>query len=201
MMKKLKIFSNAQTEEQWLNKMLQKGWQLKCVNAFNMYSFEKTSNKEQILRLDCQSFASDQAFQQYKAIYEEFGWVHVGGSRFSALQYWLNRYSQDDSLFSDQSSEKHYLQRLSQTYGACASFFLFITFCVFKNAAQFLNIKDAYYTPGLWDKNGFDFWGAFLFETPLAIFRFGSPWLMLIFGLISLNTYLKYKRQIDKSVS
>lgn len=200
MMKKLKVFSNAQKEEQWLNKMLQKGWQLKSVNAFNVYSFEKTSNKEKILRLDCQSFASEQKFQQYKALYEEFGWVHVGGSRFSTLQYWLNPNNKDDSLFSDQSSEKHYLQRLSKTYGACAYLFLFITFCVFKNSAQFLNIKDAYYTPGLWDKNGFDFWGAFLFETPFAIFRFGSPWLMLIFGLVSLNTYVKYKREIDKSV-
>lgn len=43
-MKKLKVFSNAQKEEQWLNKMLQKGWQLKNVNAFNVYSFEETSN-------------------------------------------------------------------------------------------------------------------------------------------------------------
>lgn len=200
MMKKLKVFSNAQREEQWLNKMLQKGWQLKNVTAFNVYSFEKTSNKAQTLRLDCQSFDSEQKFQQYKALYEDFGWVHVGGSRFSTLQYWLNPNNRDDSLFSDQSSKKHYFQRLSKTYGAFALFFLFITFCVFENSAQFLNIKEAYYTPGLWDKNGFDFWGAFLFETPFAIFRFGSPWFMLIFGLVFLNTYFKYKREIDKSV-
>ena len=163
-------------------------------------SFEKTSNKEQILRLDCQSFSSEQKFQQYKALYEEFDWVHIGGSHFSTLQYWLNPNNKDDSLFSDQSSEKHYLQRLSKTYGACAFLFLFITFCVFKNSGQFLNIKDAFYTPGLWDKNGFDFWSAFLFDTPFAILRFGSPWLMLFFGLVSLNTYFKYKREIDNSV-
>lgn len=200
MMKKLRIFSNAQKEEQWLNKMLQKGWQLNRVNAFNMYSFEKTSNKVQIVRLDCQSFASEQKFQQYKALYEEFGWVHVGGSRGSTLQYWLNPTNKDDLLFSDQSSEKHYFQRLSKTYGTFAFFFLFLTFCLFKNSAQFLSIKDAYYTPGLWDKNGFDFLGAFLFETPFAFLRFGSPWLVLIFGLVFLNTYFKYKREIDKSV-
>lgn len=200
MMIKLKIFSNVQKEERWLNKMLQKGWQLKSVNSFNLYSFEKTSNEEQILRLDCQDFESEQKFQQYKALYEEFGWVHIGGSRLTTLQYWLNPTTKDDSLFSDQSSKKHYLQRLSKTYGTYALFFLFLTFCVFQNSAQFLNIKDAYYTPRLWDKTGFDFWGAFLFETPIAIFRFGSPWLMLIFGLISLNTFFKYKRDIDNSV-
>ncbi|MCZ8540207.1 DUF2812 domain-containing protein [Psychrobacillus psychrodurans] len=197
---KFKVFSNAHKEEQWLNKMLQNGWQLKSVNAFNVYSFEKTSNKEQILRLDCQSFASEQKFQQYKALYEEFGWVHLGGSRLSTLQYWLNSNSIDDLLFSDQFSEKHYLHRLRKIYGVYACFSLFITFCLFQNSAHFLTIKDAYYTPGLWDKNGFDFLGAFLFETPLAITRFGSPWLMLIFGLVSINMYFKYKREIDKSV-
>ena len=200
MMKKLKFFLNAQKEEQWLNKMLQKGWKLKRINAFNVYSFEKTSKKEQIIRLDCQAFEPEEKFQRYKALYEEFGWIHVRGSRFSTLQYWINPTNKDDSLFSDQLSEKYYFQRLSKTYGVCALFFLFITFCVFQNAAQFLNLKDAYFTPGLWDKNGFDFLGAFLFETPFAILRFSSPWLMLIFGLISLKTYLKYKREIDKMV-
>src|SRR5690606_8032920 len=117
MMKKLKLFSNAQKEEQWLNNMLQKDWQLKRVNGLNIYTFEKASNKEQILRLDCQTFDSEQKYQQYKALYEEFGWVHVGGSRSSTLQYWLNPNNIDDSLFSDQSSEKHYFQRLSKIYG------------------------------------------------------------------------------------
>ena len=200
MMKKLKLFLNAQKEEQWLNKMLQKGWKLKRINELNMYTFEKTSNKEQNIRLDCQSFASEQKFQQYKALYEEFGWIHVRGSRFSTLQYWINPTNKDDSLFSDRLSKNYYFQRLSKTYGACAFLFLFITFCIFQNTAQFLNLKDAYFTPGLWDKNGFDFLGAFLFETPFAILRFSSPWLMLIFGLISLKSYLKYKREIDKMV-
>ena len=108
-MKKLRIFTNVQKEEQWLNEMLQKGLQFKHVNGINVYSFEKTSNKQQILRIDCQSFASKEKFKQYKALYEEFGWVHVGGSRSSMLQYWLNPSGKEDELFSDQSSEKNYL--------------------------------------------------------------------------------------------
>lgn len=200
MMKKFKVFSNAQKEEQWLNYMLEKGWQLKRVNAFSVYTFVKTSIKEQILRLDCQSFASEQKFQEYKAFFEDFGWMHVSGSRFSTLQYWLNPTNKDDSLFSDHSSLNQYYQRLSKIYGAYACFALFITFCVLQNSTQFINLKEAYYTPGLWNKNGFDFWSAFLFETPFAITRFGSPWLMLIFGLISLNMYFKYKREITKSI-
>lgn len=199
-MKKLKLFTNAHKEEQWLNGMLQKGWQFKHVNAINVYTFEKTSNKAQTLRLDCQAFASEQKFQQYKALYEEFGWVHVAGSRFSLLQYWLHPSNADDTLFSDQSSKSYYLKRLSQFYGTWTAFFLFLTFCIIRNSSQFTNIKAAYYTPGLWDKNGFDFWSAVLFETPFALVRFGSPWFTLILAFIFLNTYVKYKKEIDKVV-
>lgn len=199
-MKKLRIFTNAQKEEQWLNEMLQKGWQFKHINGINVYSFEKTTNKQQIVRIDCQSFKSKEKFNQYKALYEEFGWVHVDGSRSSLLQYWLNPINQDDTLFSDQSSKKHYLQRLSSIYGICAVVFLFMTFSLFKNATQYTNIKAAYFTPGLWNKGGMDFWSAFLIETPFALLRFGSPWLTLIFGVVFLNTYLKYTKEIDKVV-
>lgn len=199
-MKKLRIFTNAQKEEQWLNEMLQKGWQFKHINGINVYSFEKTSYKQQIFRLDCQSFASEEKFQQYKELYEEFGWIHIDGSRSSMLQYWLNPINQDDTLFSDQSSKNHYLQHLSKVYGSLAVFFLFLTFCIYKNSSQFTNIKAAYFTPKLWNKSGFDFWSAFLFETPFALLRFGSPWLTLIFGVVFLNTYLKYTKEIDKVV-
>lgn len=124
--------------------------------------------------------------------------MHIAGSRFSMLQYWLHQRHDDDVLFSDQSSEKYYLQRLCKVYGTFASFFLFLTFCIFRTSTQFTNIKAAYFTPGLWDKNGLDFFSAFLFETPFALLRFSSPWLTLIIGIIFLNTYFKYKKEIKK---
>lgn len=34
-----------------------------------------------------------------------------------------------------------------------------------------MNPKLLYYTPGLWQKTGMNFWKAFLFETPFAINR------------------------------
>ena len=199
-MKKLKFFTNAQKEEKWLNDMLQKGWQLTDVNVLNVYTFKQTAHTQQIIRLDCQSFNSALQFQDYKALYEDFGWVHVGGSRMSLLQYWLQPDAQDATLFSDKDSQKHYLQRLSQLYGSYALFCLFLTFCLFKNASQFVSIKDAYFTPGLWDKTGTDFFTAFAFETPFALMRFGSPWLMLIFGAVAFNSYWKYKKKMEETV-
>lgn len=199
-MRKFKLFTDAIKEELWLNDMLQKGWRLKHVSFFSMYTFEKISNVEQIIRLDCQSFPSTQKFQQYKQFHEEFGWVHLSGSRHSMLQYWWNPNDKDDTLFSDQESEKNYLQRLTKFYGYAAFFFLLFTMMVYDNAKQFTSPKAAYFTPGLWDKEGSDFFTAFILETPFALLRFGSPWLMLGFGIIFLNSYFKYKKQADKTV-
>lgn len=197
-MKKLRLFTNAQKEEKWLNNMLQKGWLCKKVNAFNIYTFEKTNDVDQVIRLDCQTFNSEEKFQQYKQFHEEFGWEHVSGSRWSALQYWCKSNNGHDELFSDNESEKFYLQRLIKYYGTGTFLFIILTMSVFKNTVQFMNLKSAYFTPGLWDKEGIDFFSAFLLETPLALLRFSSPWFVLIFGIVFLTTYLKYKKELNK---
>ena len=199
-MKKLKMFMDARKEEQWLNDMLQKGLRLQQVSSINVYTFVETSNREQIIRLDCQSFPSQQKFQEYKAFHEEFGWIHVSGSRYSTLQYWWNPNDKDDALFSDQDSEKNYMQRLTKFYGYMAFFLLMFTMMIYDNAKQFTSPKAAYFTPGIWEKEGTDFLIAFLIETPFALVRFGSVWFTLGFGLIFLNAYFKYKKEVDKTV-
>jgi len=45
----------------------------------------------------------------------------------------------------------------------------------------FQNIRALYYTPGLWELSGLDFWVRFLFETPFAIFRGFGGVVILIF--------------------
>lgn len=52
--------------------------------------------------------------------------------------------------------------------------------------SSILNPKQWYYTPGLWEKEGSDFWRAFLFETPFALGR-GIWWLVyLIIFIVSI---------------
>lgn len=61
-----------------------------------------------------------------------------------------------------------------------------------------MNPKLLYFTPGLWEKTGTYFLGAFLFETPFAIMR-GFIWLLfptliilyLIFAAKAENHYRK----------
>ena len=73
---------------------------------------------------------------------------------------------------------------------------IFITFLLFNNSSQYSSLKQAYFTPGLWDKEGGDFIFAFLFETPFALLRFGTPWLLLVFGIAFVMMYLKYQKKV-----
>ncbi|MGE7790343.1 hypothetical protein [Lysinibacillus sp. NPDC096259] len=65
----------------------------------------------------------------------------------------------------------------------------------------FFNIKDAYFTPGLWDAKGYDFLFSFLFETPFAIMRIIPPWLFLATGSLYLITYFRYRHSIHKLIA
>ena len=65
----------------------------------------------------------------------------------------------------------------------------------------FINPKELYLTPGLWDLEGISFWFYFLFETPFALLR-GFAWssiplmiiLYLFFGYRSNKLYLQSKK-------
>ncbi|HYK74826.1 MAG TPA: hypothetical protein VEV44_17155 [Pseudoneobacillus sp.] len=64
------------------------------------------------------------------------------------------------------------------------------------NPSSFIDPKLLYYTPGLWEKSGTSFWSAFLFETPFALMR-GFSWYILVlaialFLIFSLRSRLQY---------
>ena len=52
------------------------------------------------------------------------------------------------------------------------------------------NLKELYFTPGLWDKQGVSFLRSFLFETPFALMR-GLAWLFILEEkMIGINYYM-----------
>lgn len=199
-MKKFKLFIDQQKEEKWLNELIQKGLVCKKISSFGVYYFEKTKLHKQAIRLDFQSFKSEEMYQQYILLHEDFGWKHIGGSRWSSLQYWLKPTDGLDELYSDNASEKFLLERLVKYYGACTFFFIILTMGLFNNTLQYTNLKSAYFTPGLWDKEGTAFLFALLFETPFALLRFSSPWFIIICSIVFTMTYLKYKKKLEKTV-
>lgn len=197
-MRKFRMFMDIQKEEKWLNERIQQGWLCKKVHTWGIYDFEKATSSQQVIRLDFQSFKSSEMYQHYIQLHEDYGWQHIGGSRWSSSQYWSKSTDGLDELFSDNASEKSYLQRLSAYYGAFTICFLLFAFNLFKNTSQYISIKSAYFTPGLWDKEGMNFLMAFLFETPFALLRFSSPWLIIIGGIVCMRMYVKYQKALKK---
>lgn len=199
-MKKCRMFIDPLKEEKWLNEMIKKGWVCKKVNMFGIYEFEETKFTDYVIRFDFQSFHSTDSYEQYVELHEDDGWYHIGGSRWTSQQYWAKLTDGLDELFSDNASEKAYLQHLTKYYGIVTIFFVLMTVSLFNNSLQYLNLKSAYFTPGLWNKEGVDFFTAFLFETPFALLRFISPWFIIICGIMFLKTYLKYNKTLKEMV-
>lgn len=194
-MKKFRLFMDIQKEEDWLNQMVREGWLCKRVSSLGIYHFEKTAAKDQVIRIDYQTFKTKEAKERYIELYEEYGWKHLGGRE---THYWLKPADGMDELFSDDASRKAYLRRLLEYYGTSCLIFFVLTIALFNNFSQYRNLKDAYFTPGLWDKEGLNFLFAFLFETPFAILRFGTPWFFLICLAVLVIMYLKYQTRIKK---
>jgi len=198
-MKKFRMFIDTRKEEKWLNKMIQKGWICKKVNTFGIYHFEKSEIPSQVIRLDSQSFKSTEMYQQYIQLHEDYGWLHLGGSRWSSSQYWVKSTDGLDELFSDNASKKSYLHRSMRYIGSSTLLFMIFSISLFNNTIKFPSLKSAYFTPGLWDKEGMDFLTAFLIETPLALLRFSIPWFIIICGIAYAITYLRYKKELKKT--
>lgn len=194
-MKKFRLFMDIQKEEDWLNGMAKNGWLCKRVSSLGIYHFEKAEATDQIIRIDYQTFKTKEAKERYIELYEEYGWKYLGGT---GTHYWLKPADGMDELFSDDASQKAYLRRLLSSYGTFGLFFFVMTIALFDNFSQYRNLKDAYFTPGLWDKEGLNFLFAFLFETPFAVLRFGTPWFFLICLAALLIMYVKYLTRIKK---
>ncbi|GLC88860.1 DUF2812 domain-containing protein [Lysinibacillus piscis] len=198
-MNKFRMFVDIKKEERWLNEMITQGWVCRKANRYGVYYFEKREIAEQTIRLDFQSFKSAEMYMQYVQLYEDFGWQYIGGSRHSSLHYWLNPNGELDELYSDNGSEKAYLNRLTTYYSSLTLLFIVLTISLFNNLSQYINVKAAYLTPNLWEKEGSDFVTSFLFETPFALLRFSLPWLFMIGSIVFIRTYLKYKKELTKN--
>lgn len=203
-MRKFKLYIDFNKEEVWLNEWLERGYELTNVNRFGMYTFAKTELHNKVIKIDFQVLKTKEQLDSYASLYEEFGWKHISGSKGSSHHYLIKEKDGQDELFSDNPSVTAIYKRLATYYGTLLFPFLIILFALYftQNAELFyLNPKDAYLTPGLWQKAGVKFWSAFLFETPFALMRFGAIWLLLIMTFLFLYSYLKYQRTAKEKKS
>ncbi|WP_099354388.1 DUF2812 domain-containing protein [Fredinandcohnia onubensis] len=202
-MRKLKFFLNFEKEETWLCEMATKGYEF--VEKSFAYQFRTAEPENVNIKIDYRKFRSKADFIDYITLFEDCGWKHIAGTKSSGTQYFKKvSESADEDIFSDPDSRAFRYKRLSKMYMTFAicylPIFMVLIFQDYLYASALLNPKELYYTPGLWEKAGMDFWGAFLFETPFALFRaiivFFFPIMVILYLIFSFKADQHFKNTL-----
>lgn len=200
-MHKFKFFIDFEKEEQWLEQMANNGYHLQ--NTFLGYQFKRGKSETATIKIDFRKFRKKEDFIDYCTMFEDSGWKHLAGSKSSGMQYFEKTDDTDgNDIFSDNNSKAtRYKRYANMSFELAMSFLpLLVVFYLADiiDFKAFINPKELYFTPGLWDKTGTSFWFSFLFETQFALMR-GFAWsfipltiiLYLLFGYKSNKLYLQ----------
>lgn len=182
-MKEFKMFFDIEKEEQWLNEQLQKGYRCINISGLGIYTFKKT-DKRYVIRLDYQDYMSKKKREDYKGIYEDFGWSYLSGYWLGGIQYWQKEDDNQNEIFSDRQSRSNYYRRL-MGYSLGLGMICMVSFMSYSYSGLYL-------TEGLWNMSGSLFWKAFLFETPFALLRSIPAVMAILFTISSYKAYRKY---------
>lgn len=193
-MKKIKLFFRFEKEERWLETMSEQGWLIRKAGLF--YHFQKVSPKTRTIRIDYRTFKTKKDFLDYCTLFQDSGWKHIAGTKSSGNQYFIKTKKDcTDEIFSDTASKAGRYKKLSEFWLATAV--IYMPLLIINGQPDFhyfLSPKEWYYTPGLWELKGIRFWCAFLFETPFALGR-GTSWFLLLI-MVLLCFYLSIKAKI-----
>ncbi|WP_010677625.1 DUF2812 domain-containing protein [Bacillus timonensis] len=202
-MRKLKFFLNFEKEESWLKQMAENGYEFVGKSFF--YKFRRAEPETLNIKIDYRTFKTKADFIDYVTLFEDCEWKHIAGTKSSGTQYFKKvGESADEDIFSDTDSKAIRYKRLSNMYMTLAICYLPIFTGLISldyiDATVLFNPKELYFTPGLWEKAGMDFWFAFLFETPFAFFRaigaFFFPLVVILFFLFSFKAEQHYKKAV-----
>ncbi|MCM2674897.1 DUF2812 domain-containing protein [Alkalicoccobacillus plakortidis] len=201
-MRRFKYFWNFTDEEQWLNEMARDGKHF-MYRSFG-YRFEKGEPKDTTYKTDYRMFKKKADFDDYEMLFEDSGWQRLPCPRRNGHQYFKRvRDDASDDIFSDQTSKAARYKRLSELfYNQFIMFLPILVVFIFTNnnlnALNLMNPIDWYLTPELWERTGSAFWRAFLFETPFALLRGLTFYLVLFCFLFYGYYYWKAKKQYEK---
>ncbi|MCM3569704.1 DUF2812 domain-containing protein [Neobacillus mesonae] len=201
-MRRFKHFLDFEKEANWLKQMAANGYEL--TGKSWGYRFMKTKPENVNIKIDYRTFKKQADFVDYCTLFEDCGWKHIAGTKNSGAQYFkkIREYASED-IFSDVDSKAGRYKRLSNMYISIAMCYLPIFAALIMtnaiDAGALLNPKELYFTPGLWEKAGFEFWQAFLFETPFALIR-GATWAALPIMIILFLTFGRRAEQQYKKL-
>ena len=115
-----------EAEENWLEKMSQKGYHFSSVSPPGFYTFSATEPKNYIYRLDYQTFHKKDK-REYLQLFHDAGWEHIGD--FSAWLYFRKEAKQGETteIFTDVESKIAKYKRVLTYLG----FFYFLMIVIF----------------------------------------------------------------------
>ena|SRR5690625_1739587 len=151
---KFKIFLDFDKEEKWLEDMAGNGYHLN--KASFGYHFLEGKPEEITIKIDYRPFKHKEDFLDYRMMFEDSGWKHIAGTKNSGIQYFKKDSKTEDDIFSDHHSKAARYKRYANMSFQLAISYLpllvvfYLTDIIDFNA--FINPKELYYTPGLWDK-------------------------------------------------
>ena len=183
-MKKFKVFVDINEEEKYLNEMANKGYFFKKYSSFGRYHFIERNPEDVHYRVDYRVFKKKDDFDDYISLFEDSGWNHVYGTCQSGSQYFLPK-SQDstEDIFSDvESKAGRYLRFMKATILGLISFV--VSLIIIFSSMNFNLSELTFLTPGLWDRQGVEFWRAFWFEVPFVLLRTIPPIILIIFTIV-----------------
>ncbi len=203
-MKKIKLFYNFQEEEKWLSDMAKGGHILQNYSVFGVYNFADGIPQPINYKVDYRVFVRKSDYINYLTLFEDAGWLHVGGTKNSGTHYFVPKNGQADAeIFSDmESSSRRY-----KTLFEFSAFNLFIYawwFIMTITDGDFGFSNMHFLTPGLWERVGSEFWISFLFELPFVILRVGLPFIFLAMGIqyayMAIKVKCEYNRLVKEGV-
>ncbi len=192
LLRKTKCFLDFDKEEAWLRNMSIHGWALVQKSGAGNYAFTATSGCEYVYRIDYRTFKTQTDYQDYLALFSDAGWGHVCGSKNSGIQYFVAmNETADHEIFSDGKTRAARYRARATAWGAIFVAYL-ANLIVLGSTGKLdpstvLNPASFYFTPGLWESTGGDFWFSFLFETPFALMR--GYWWLLFLPLLTISAF------------
>lgn len=203
MKKVFKLFVDFDKEESWLNDMAAEGHLVR--KAGPLYSFTPIAQGSAIVRIDYRPSMSAANFDDYESLFSDAGWQHLSGSRSSGNQYFASTGGdENDEIFSEAGSKaQRYRRAIGVNVTLTMSFLVvLIIFWSSGNAvfANFFSPGEWYLTPGLWEKQGWDFLGSFLLETPFVVIRLALP-IVLIAGCLVMLGRVAYQSILYRRAS
>lgn len=175
-MKKLKTFWNFDNEERWLGEMAAQGHLVSRAGV--RYEFSPIEPGSAVVRVDYRPAMSEEDFADYVKLFEDAGWHHCAGTRSGGGQYFASfSRDADADIFSDADSKAQRYRRSITAHTALLIPLAVITMVLWTTGTLFP--QEWYQTPGLWEKQGAAFVGAFAFESLFVLVRVGGPLLLV----------------------